>query len=467
MKLKCSYRSLLGIYLIIQVLTSCKTVQATAPTATPVEAPKTLIERNELVIPIEMDLTKYLNQAKEQVPPSYFGSDKRCEGVAYDLFFERTGVKMLADNNHIETIVDGKYWIKLSYCVKCTDLFSAQPACISPRIPFSCGIDEAMPKIKLTLNTDVAVTSDYKLKTSTKLTNLKSLSPCQVTVFKYNITETLMEEMQKALTKEMGNIDKGLSKVSFESAFKDVWNGLQKPITIPGIGYLHFSPTALKITPIILSDNKINTTLVLSTNSYVNTQKESATNHNLPPLEQIKKLPHDTFELHTDFNLNYDSLTKLIKPSIVNKRIDFKKKYIVIDNAVFSCLNNNELMIKIDFSGSKKGTIYLKGNPAIDSLNQFYINNLNFDLETKSILLKSASWMFNDKILNELKKASTLSLNPILSDIKSQIDKQLDFNIGEFIITGRAHHLAVENLYSATEGLFIRTFFRGTVHVKN
>lgn len=466
-------KSKAGLYLLLSsitltcVNTSCKTVQAEAPAVIEVEAPKAISERNELVVPIEMDLTTYLKQAKDQVPPSYFGSDKRCEGVAYDLFFERTGVKMLADKDQIETTVDGKYWIKLSYCVKCTDLFSNQPTCVAPRIPFSCGVGEPMPKIRLTLNTDVSVTSDYKLKSSTKLTGLKSLSPCQVTVFNYNITETLMEEMQKALVKEMGNIDKGLSKVSFENTFKEVWNGLQNPISIPGVGFLHFTPTGLKMTPINLNQNKIYTSLVITTNSLVNTQKDNLVNHKLPPLEQIKKLPHDTFELHTDFNLNYDSLTQLLQPSIIGKRIDFKNKYILLDKIAFSCLNTSELLIKIDFSGSKKGTIYLKGNPQIDSLNQFYINNLDFEIKTKSLLLKSASWMFNDKILKELKQASTLSLNPILTDLKSQIDKQLNFAIGEFKINGKAHQLLIENLYAATDGLFLRSLFRGTIRVKN
>ena len=69
--------------------------------------------------------------------------------------------------------------------------------------------------------------------------------------------------------------------------------------------------------------------------------------------------------------------------------------------------------------------------------------------------------------VSELKKASTISLNPILMDLKLQIDKQLDFSISDFKINGKAHHLAVENLYSATDGLFLRTLFRGTIRVKN
>lgn len=462
-----SFAILSSTLFILFAFSSCRSIKTEAPKSTQIEAPTAIPQRNELVIPIEMDVTSYLKQAKEQVPPSYLGSDKRCEGVAYDLYFERTGVKMTANKDQIETTVDGKYWIKLSYCPTCTDMFYNTSTCISPRIPFSCGIGEPMPKIKLTLNTDLKVGSDYRLKTNTKLTQLKSLSPCQVTVFKYDITQTLMDEMHKALDKEMTNIDKGLGKVSFENTFKDVWVGLQQPIAIPGIGYLHFMPTSLKLTPINLDQNKILTTLVVTTNSLVNTQKDTPINPNLPSLESIKKLPHDTFELHTDFNLNYDSLSTLLKPSIVGKRIDVKKKFIVLDNMTFSCLNNSELLIKIDFSGSKKGTIYLTGNPVIDSLNQFTIQNLDYELKTKSVLLKSASWMFNDKILNELKKASTLSLDPIIAELKKQINQQLDFKIADFQVKGKAHDLNIEHLFPATEGLFLRTLFRGTIRVKN
>lgn len=461
------FNSLLCIFLLL-FLQACRSIQPELPAVTKVKAPQGQKERNELVIPLQVNLNAYLNQAKSQVPENYSGNYQTCEGTSYDLYFEQTGVKMNTFGNTLETQIEGKYRIKLNYCLKCSDLFTASPICVTPRIPFSCGVGEAMPKLRITLRTTINVGSDYHLETKTGINTLNSITPCEVTVFRYDISETLMAEMNKALKREMMQLDKNLGKISFESSFRDLWTGIQQPIAIPGIGYLHFTPTSLKITNPVLKQNILYTTLVIGNTSYVNGQLQTEQNRILPGLENIPVPPHDTFELHTDLNLNYDSIGQLIQQEIVGKRIDLKKKYIQIDSVRISCLDNQRLLIGMRFSGSKKGVIYLTGKPVIDGNEQtFHFQELDFDIQTKNVLLKSAGWLFNDRILNELNKASTIQLTPLLDQLKTQITRQLHFKVGDFTVTGKSYTIEIERIIPSTEGLYLRSLFKGQINVNN
>lgn len=458
----------LCLIFLLLFLQSCRSIQPELPSVTHVQAPQEQKERNEFVIPLQVNLTSYLNQARLQVPGNYSGNYQTCEGTSYDLYFEQTGVKMNTFGNTLETQIDGKYRIKLNYCPKCSDLFTSSPICVTPRIPFSCGVGEAMPKLRITLRTAINVGSDYHLNTQTGISALNSVTPCEVTVFYYDISETLMEEMNKALKREMMQLDKNLGKISFENSFRDLWTGIQQPLAIPGIGYLHFAPTSLKMTTPVLKQNMLYTTLVIGNTSYVNGQKQTEVNRTLPSLENIPVPPHDTFELHTDLNLNYDSIGQLIQREIAGKRIDLKKKHIQIDSLRIRCLDNQRLLIGMHFSGSRKGIIYLTGKPVIDGKEQtFHFQELNYYLKTKNVLLKSAGWLFNERILNELNRASTIPLTPLLNQLKTQITRQLNFTVGEFTITGKSYAIEIERIIPSTEGLYLRSLFKGQINVNN
>lgn len=455
-------------HLVVVVLSSCRSIQPESPVITVVPQPKLEKANNRIVVPLEIDLTTYLNEAKSQVPESYLGANKQCEGTAYDMYFERTKVQIEANNNLLQTTIDGKYWIKMSYCAKCSDLFTDKPVCISPRIPFSCGVGEPMPKLKMTLSTSISFTKDFHLKTNTSLTNITPVNRCEVTLFHFDITETLMEEMNLALNKEMTNLDKSLGKISFANTFNELWFGIQKPIRIPTLGYLHFRPTQIALTEPILINNRLKTSLVINSTSYVNHQSTSAEINKLPELKKIPTAPIDTFDLHTDFELSYDSISRLFTNYMNQKPIEIKNKKIIIDSVKLSCLNQNELLIQLDFSGSKRGTMFLRGTPQISATDQvFSLEGLSFDIKTKNVLLKSASWLFNDKILHELKNACTISLKFTLNNLKLEIDRQLDFKIGGFSIVGKSIDLSVETIVPTTESLMFRTLFRGKIQVRN
>ena len=59
----------------------------------------------------------------------------------------------------------------------------------------------------------------------------------------------------------------------------------------------------------------------------------------------------------------------------------------------------------MQFSGDQSGTLYLSGIPVLDTASGILdVSELDFQLNTNNLLMRTASWLFSKKILKELEK---------------------------------------------------------------
>jgi hypothetical protein len=101
-------------------------------------------------------------------------------------------------------------------------------------------------------------------------------------------------------------------------------------------------------------------------------------------------------------------------------------------------LDQKKLILAIQFSGTKKGTLYLQGIPSFDNgTKTLELTKLEYDLKTKSILLKSAKWLFSNRIYSELEKATKLDLSTQFNELKKSIDRNLQKKNRRFQFTGK------------------------------
>ena len=55
-------------------------------------------------------------------------------------------------------------------------------------------------------------------------------------------------------------------------------------------------------------------------------------------------------------------------------------------------------LIKVDFIGTRSGTIYFIGQPVYNAEKKtIEVQGLDYDLQTKSLFLKTAKWLFNKR----------------------------------------------------------------------
>ena len=142
-----------------------------------------------------------------------------------------------------------------------------------------------------------------------------------------------------------------------------------------------------------------------------------------------------------------------------------KNNEVIFDQVKVYGANKNQLNIELTFSGKKKGVLYLTGTPTFDTEKQVVsFPDLQFDLRTKSALLKSAKWLFSDKITEMMRASSTFDLKPQLEEMKKMLEEQLNTSIAEGVkLKASVQSLLLTGIYPARDQLILRVSSKGTL----
>lgn len=453
---------------LICLVVGCRTIEPIAPIVTEQKAPLPEQPVSTIILPVSVDLTDYYKLADEQVPYKFDGGEQQCSGVSYSYHFERDPMKLAVNDRTVDINVSGKYRLKLNYCPDCATVFSDEPHCIIPRLYFSCGYDEPMRKMKLQYRSEFELTSDYGIRTTTKLTELKAIDPCEVSFIEYDITDELLKEVKKALADLATDIDKQTAGISFKKEATELWNQAVTAIEVPGYGFVQLQPTSLQLTNPTIRNNILSTSLVMEAKPRFYSHRPENQTIPLPPLQLIESVPNDTLKLTADLHLRYDSLSVIMNRYVSGTKLLIKKREIILDSVRIAGANNQQLIFKVGFSGDKKGVLYITGKPAFNAaLQQIELTEVDFDIETKSTLLKTAEWLFSERILDEIAKNSKQDLKPQLELLLKELNKSLYIEKEGFIVSGNMTNLLVDNIYPETEQLIIRVSSKGRLSLSN
>ncbi|HZH95947.1 MAG TPA: DUF4403 family protein, partial [Flavisolibacter sp.] len=213
-----------------------------------------------------------------------------------------------------------------------------------------------------------------------------------------------------------------LSKKAMEDSFSSInlrpyiqqaWNKLGAVYAIPSVGYMALHPTKFRMENMTIKNDLLNISIGITATPTISFIKPvTATT----PVPNLSASPNkEGFSIFLEAALQYDSLSTVMNSYLVNKRFDVNegiiKKHIIIKSTSVSGDDKGNLRIKMDFTGSHNGTFFLVGKPAYDEATKtIEVQDMDYDLKTKSLLLNSAKWLFNKRIISELKKYATINL---------------------------------------------------------
>lgn len=460
----------LSIFFLIGLLVaSCATIKAPKPEekVSSFVRPKTI---GTIQVPVEADLTFIFKRLDKELPKSFSGKQEQCEGVSFDYQFDRNLLTFSGSKNSVKAHIDGAYRINANYCVHCSSAFGKEPFCIVPRVYVSCGDDEPMRRIEIDLASKIGLTPDYRLQSTTQLLGLKSVDPCQFTFLKYDASKLIEKEITKALKGSLSDIDREIQKVNFKAQIEQLWSTAQKPISIPYLGFLYLNPTQISVGELNFDKNKVRTNVQLNLSPQVESSEISIPKTTLPKLGTSAK--DDGFSLPVDFNLSYDSLNQIIRQNW--KPISFKqgKKKIQIDQLTLLGPDENQLFIQVNFSGSKSGILYLKGRPNYDvETGQLSLMEIDYDLDTKSLLLKSGSWLFESKMQKVLEEKLVFDLRLQLENFRKRIEKEMNREISlpekqKARFSGELKHFDLSYIHPDIQALQLGLILKGSATIQ-
>ena len=83
---------------------------------------------------------------------------------------------------------------------------------------------------------------------------------------------------------------------------------------------------------------------------------------------------------------------------------------------------DGKMIIALSMTGSLNGTIYLSGYPSYNpTTKEIYFDKLDYVLDTKSALMKTANWLAEGIVLRKIQENCRYSIQPNLEEGKKNI----------------------------------------------
>jgi hypothetical protein len=458
-QIKHFFYPILGVMCLI--LIGCKSIEPLPPEEKIIDPPIKKAKLSYLSIPVDMNLKNSFSDAEKNIPKKFLGEEKSCEGLSYTYEMNRNAIQFNTNSNGLDFSTDIQYSLKLSYCPKCTDIFSDQGNCVVPRFYGSCGVNESKRKASISFSNKLSVLPNYSLKAQTTLSNLRLTDPCEITLVNYDITSILEKEIKKEMKTIEREIDTEIGKIDIKSTVASAWNEMQKPIKIDSYGYLSIMPEKISLSQFRFQNNHVFFDIGISAKPIIRSELTQEKPLLLPDLTEAKK--ESGFNLTMDIFASYDSLNNWILNAIKNKPIEINRKIIFLDTVRIIGADRNRLFTEVFFSGARKGKIYFSVKPNLDIDQQkITISDLQMDLKSKNVLLKTAKWLLNEKINQKLEREIVVDLKTLLDQTKKEITTSLNSKLNDQVtLKGSVESMKINEIYPLKKGVFIRSEILG------
>ena len=242
---------------------------------------------------------------------------------------------------------------------------------------------------------------------------------------------------------------------------------MANPISLGKYGFLYTNPSKIGLDNLSFNGNSATFDLSIGLNPTLNTNLiEEKKKTELPKLSNFTN--QDGFVITLDILASYDSLSSILSKEIKGKEIDIKGKKVIFEQMKIFGSSNNKLNFEIEFSGKKEGVLFLNGTPIFDKEKQVIsFPDLEFDVKTKSALLKSAKWLFSNKITDMLRINTTFDLKPNIEIVKTSLNKQINTKFeGEISLKGSIQKVVIENIYPSEKQLILRLNTEGKISLE-
>jgi hypothetical protein len=290
--------------------------------------------------------------------------------------------------------------------------------------------------MKVKFSSSFFLSSDWGFHTNTKVEGFEFITEPKITMAGFNIpVKSLIEKVlvnyQPYIARQID--DQVSDNILIKPQVLDLWNSLKEPILLSETykTWLKIDPQDMLISPIKSQGNKLKMNIAMK--AYVDTYTgetkfgKVVKSVDLPPLKFVNNPP-------AGFNINVSNLLTFYEAQSIAKSIFLGQSFHFVNNKyavkvegidLFGTIENR-MVIQLKLSGSVDGTVFLTGVPEYEKAsNTIKLANLDFDIKTKNVLLKSAAWLLEGKLEKEIAKEMFFSVDEMLSQIQANVTESL------------------------------------------
>jgi hypothetical protein len=278
----------------------------------------------------------------------------------------------------------------------------------------------------VTFKSDVALTN-WKLTTQTTIESIDWKESPTITVAgkKVAITYLINPAVKLFKTKIENKLDQSLAKVTdFKQNVLDALEKLCTPFLTSEQYEAWFSmkPLELYVTDAVLSQNKITMEMGLkcTMQTTIGQKPKNTFKKEDVVLRPVAKMP-DKLNVVVAAVSTYESASKVLTKNFQGQEFGSGKRKVTVQK-VDLWNKDGKMIIALSLTGSVNGTIYLSGYPNYNAVTkEIYFDQLQYVLDTKSILMRTANWMAEGMILKKIQESCRYSIQPNLEEGKKNL----------------------------------------------
>ncbi len=275
----------------------------------------------------------------------------------------------------------------------------------------------------VTLSSDIGL-SNWKLKSKTTITDLQWKESPSMVVYGKNVPVTYL--VNPAIKLFRANIEKSIDEaIQASMDFKpNVLNAIEK-LTVPFKmnddyeSWLRLVPIEIYTTDAQLKNDNVLLQMGMKCQmeTVIGHQPESKFDAKNILLKPVTDMPN-----HVTSNIiaisTYEDASKIMTKNFSGQEFISGSKKVTVKKVDIWHKDNN-LVIALDLQGSVNGTIYLSGMPQYDAVNkEIYFYKLDYVLDTKNKLLRTANWLAKGLILKRIQEYCKYSIQTNLDEGK-------------------------------------------------
>jgi hypothetical protein len=313
--------------------------------------------------------------------------------------------------------------------------------------------------------TNIAVNNDYTFKSTTTLQDFQLLDPCEVSLFSFDVSGQLKKQLTPVLSDLEKDIDKQIRSLAIKPQLNELWEMACQSIPIEKYGYLNINPKNISLNGLTFNGTKALLDVVVSLQPTFTTDPAKSNTSKLPNLTKINA--DEGFKIDLDVYADYDSLSSILNDQMKGDTIFIKRNAFVLNDLSVSGAIDQEITLEINFGGKRKGTLYLKGRPKYDAQTQeISFPELDFDLTSRNLLLRTAKWMLNDKIITTIREQAKFNIGTELNKVKQQLQSELNKNNNVFFnLKTEIKDLDLIQIFLDDKNIILRIQTKGDVSV--
>lgn len=244
------------------------------------------------------------------------------------------------------------------------------------------------------------------------------------------ITSLVEESLKKQQADFCKTIDEMMvAQLNFQQYAVMAWNQFAQPFKISEEynTWLKITPVSVNVTPLVFYGNQIEANIGIDAFSETFTgQRPAATPliKSIANFNFVQTLPQK-FLLQTTANIPFTEATKIAEQLFLWKEFDFREgKSKIKINSVKVYGENERVMIEATTEGAVNGISYVSGVPVYDEmLRKIVLKDTKFKLKTKNILQKTATLLFQSKIVRMIEEEYGIPTAELEDSSKKSIEE--------------------------------------------